>query len=109
MVVKKGSKTRGSTSGAMPQGGKLTMETENHGDQVLLEIRDSGCGMPSDVLGRIFEPFFTTKDAGTGLGLSMVYELAKQMGYGLRVESVAGKGSTFTILIPVIPLPGPPG
>jgi signal transduction histidine kinase len=58
---------------------------------------------------RIFEPFFTTKAfsarRGTGLGLSMVYELAGQMGAGLAVESVVDQGSTFTLIIPVRDLP----
>ncbi len=57
------------------------------------------------MLPRIFEPFFTTKGLsarrGTGLGLSMVYELAKKMGAGLAVETAVGVGSTFSILLPV--------
>ena len=56
-------------------------------------------------MARIFEPFFTTKALstrrGTGLGLSMVYEISKEMGFGLTVDSIQGKGSTFTILLPV--------
>jgi signal transduction histidine kinase len=72
---------------------------------VYITVQDNGCGIPPDVLPRIFEPFFTTKAfstrRGTGLGLSMVYELAKEMGYGLKVKSVVGKGSTFSILMPV--------
>jgi len=67
-------------------------------------VTDSGPGIPPDVLPRIFEPFFTTKNAGTqrgtGLGLSMVYAIAKQDGWGLDVSSTAGKGATFRILIP---------
>jgi signal transduction histidine kinase len=56
-------------------------------------------------LPRVFEPFFTTKafstKRGTGLGLTMVYEIARETGLGLRVESAPGQGSTFTILLPV--------
>jgi signal transduction histidine kinase len=74
---------------------------ENH---AYVAVQDSGCGIAGDILPRIFEPFFTTKSfstrRGTGLGLSMVYELAKQMGYGLKVTSSVGKGSTFTVLMP---------
>jgi hypothetical protein len=59
----------------------------------------------SENLPRIFEPFFTTKALstrrGTGLGLSMVYELAKKLGAGLAVRSVVGQGSTFTLIVPV--------
>ena len=61
--------------------------------------------MPSDIVARIFEPFFTTKSLsarrGTGLGLSMVYELAKEFGYGLSVESKQGEGSVFSLYIGV--------
>jgi signal transduction histidine kinase/ligand-binding sensor domain-containing protein len=72
---------------------------------VSVGVTDSGSGMAPDILSRIFEPFFTTKAfstrRGTGLGLSMVYELAKELGYGLAVESELGRGSTFRILIPM--------
>lgn len=72
---------------------------------VYIDIQDQGSGIPPEIRSRIFEPFFTTKSLsvrrGTGLGLSMVYEFAKDLGYGLHVQSEVGKGSTFTILIPV--------
>jgi signal transduction histidine kinase len=72
---------------------------------VAVSVRDSGCGIPPEILPRIFEPFFTTKALstrrGTGLGLSMVYELAKKMQAGLVVESVVDRGSTFTLILPV--------
>ncbi|MDW8241558.1 MAG: ATP-binding protein, partial [Acidobacteriota bacterium] len=70
-----------------------------------LAVQDSGCGIEPENLPRIFEPFFTTKAfsarRGTGLGLSMVYQFAKELGYGLHVQSTVGQGSTFTILIPL--------
>jgi signal transduction histidine kinase len=72
---------------------------------VAVSVQDSGCGIPAENLPRIFEPFFTTKALstrrGTGLGLSMVYELAKKIGAGLAVESVVGQGSTFMLILPV--------
>jgi signal transduction histidine kinase len=72
---------------------------------VSVSVRDFGCGIPAENLPRIFEPFFTTKALstrrGTGLGLSMVYELAKKMGAGLAVESFMGQGSTFALILPV--------
>src|SRR5262249_50778938 len=70
-----------------------------------IAVRDSGCGIARDILPRIFEPFFTTKALsarrGTGLGLSMAYELAKKLGAGISVESVVDQGSTFTLILPV--------
>jgi signal transduction histidine kinase len=70
-----------------------------------VSVCDSGCGIPPENLPRIFEPFYTTKALstrrGTGLGLSMVYELAKKMGAGLVVASVVDQGSTFTLILPV--------
>jgi len=72
---------------------------------VSIAVRDFGCGIPPANLPRIFEPFFTTKALsvrrGTGLGLSMVYELAKRMDAGLAVESVVDQGSVFTLILPV--------
>jgi len=72
---------------------------------ILIEVEDEGCGISPEILPRIFEPFFTTKAfssrRGTGLGLSMVYELARQLGYGLKVESQVGKGSIFCIIVPL--------
>ena len=71
---------------------------------VELTVRDTGPGIPPEVLPRIFEPFFTTKDVGaqrgTGLGLSMVYTAAQSEGLGIAVETSAGKGTTFFVTIP---------
>lgn len=70
-----------------------------------VSVRDTGNGIAPEIKARIFEPFFTTKalstKRGTGLGLSMVYELAKKLEAGLAVESVVGQGSTFTLILPV--------
>lgn len=70
---------------------------------VLIEMTDSGHGIPSDLLNKIFEPFFTTKDVGkgTGLGLSTVYGIIKQTGGFIFVESAPGEGATFRIYLPV--------
>ena len=72
-------------------------------------VQDFGSGIAPDIMPRIFEPFFTTKALsarrGTGLGLSMVYELAKRLGAGLAVESVINEGSSFTIILPLAPPP----
>jgi signal transduction histidine kinase len=72
---------------------------------IAVSVRDSGCGIQPENMGRLFEPFFTTKALsarrGTGLGLSMVYELAKKMDAGLAVETTVGRGSLFTLILPV--------
>jgi two-component system, cell cycle sensor histidine kinase and response regulator CckA len=72
---------------------------------VAVDVRDLGSGITPENLPRIFEPFFTTKALssrrGTGLGLSMAYELAKKLDAGLAVESTVGQGSTFTLVLPV--------
>ncbi len=73
---------------------------------VTIEVRDHGTGIAQENLSRVFEPFFTTKGfssrRGTGLGLSMVYEFAKELGAGIAVESTVGQGSVFRIYLPAI-------
>jgi signal transduction histidine kinase len=75
------------------------------GEYIFLSVQDFGTGIAPEIMPRIFEPFFTTKSMssrrGTGLGLSMVYQLAERMDCGLAVESAPGAGSTFTLIIPV--------
>jgi signal transduction histidine kinase len=79
---------------------------------VAVSVRDFGCGISPNNLPRIFEPFFTTKAfsarRGTGLGLSMVYELAKKMEAGIAVETIVDQGSTFTLILPVLDGHTPP-
>ncbi len=88
---------------AMPDGGTLSIETAAKARQVRLAVRDSGIGIPADVLPRIFDPFFTTKDVdqGTGLGLSLVHGIV--MGHGGRVEahSRPGEGTCLCVFLPV--------
>ncbi len=113
---------------SMPRGGTLTLELAEEnldlehfrqgekarpGPYLRLTIRDTGGGIPNDILPRIFEPFFTTKGEGrgTGLGLSTVYGIVQQMDSNLRVESEPGKGTEFAIHIPCVPVSAyaPPG
>jgi len=74
-------------------------------EYALVSVQDFGCGIRPENLSRIFEPFFTTKAMsarrGTGLGLSMVYELARKLEAGLSVESIVNVGSTFTLILPI--------
>jgi two-component system, cell cycle sensor histidine kinase and response regulator CckA len=102
---------------AMPDGGKLLVRTSNitasecpkyahepmpDADYVLVEVSDSGTGIPPDIIEKIFEPFFSTKEVGkgTGLGLSTVYGIVKQTGGFIFAESEVGRGTTFRIFVP---------
>ncbi len=104
---------------AMPTGGELTLRLRSltvdegetppvpgmePGPWVVLEVSDTGCGIPPEVLPRIFDPFFTTKPrgAGTGLGLAQVYGLVTQHRGFIDVESEVGKGTTFRLYFPVL-------
>jgi len=72
------------------------------GDYVYLEVNDNGCGMPPEVKARIFEPFYTTKFAGHGLGLAAVLGIVRTHRGTIRVDSEAGRGSTFQLLFPAL-------
>ncbi|MBI3645304.1 MAG: PAS domain S-box protein [Acidobacteriales bacterium] len=88
---------------AMPSGGLLVIQTANAGEGVTLAVSDTGIGMDPQTQARIFEPFFTTKEPGrgTGLGLATVYGIVQQSGGRIGVRSQPGKGSTFTVWLPL--------
>jgi two-component system cell cycle sensor histidine kinase/response regulator CckA len=104
---------------AMPKGGRLLLETsEKTVDEELarlhpdaspgrfacLSVTDTGTGIPPEVLPRIFEPFFTTKEQGkgTGLGLATVFGIVKQHHGWIKVDTAAGRGTTFHVFLPAI-------
>jgi two-component system, cell cycle sensor histidine kinase and response regulator CckA len=103
---------------AMPNGGGIALKTRNHkqdnavmrgqdempaGHYVVIDVIDHGIGIPKENMQRIFEPFFSTKEigSGTGLGLSTVYGIVRQTGGYVGVDSEVGRGTTFSIFIPV--------
>ena len=88
---------------AMPRGGKLHIQLHHKSSGVAIKVRDEGVGIAQENLRRIFDPFFTTKPAGegTGLGLSVSYGIVSRHRGSIDVQSEMGKGSTFTILLPI--------
>jgi CheY-like chemotaxis protein len=98
---------------AMPSGGTITVLAQNRvmetasedlmpGDYVVVSVRDTGVGIPKDILAKVVEPFFTTKPVGkgTGLGLSTVYGFMKQSGGSLRIDSAVGRGTAMELWLP---------
>jgi len=89
---------------AMPQGGRLTVKSAS-GDEnsIVVEIHDTGSGIPEEHLASIFNPFFTTKEPGegVGLGLSLAYSIVEGHSGTIKVKSQVGKGSTFTVMLPL--------
>jgi signal transduction histidine kinase len=95
---------------AMPEGGQLVVKTSEVSEKpprsgwVAVSFTDTGAGIPEENLGKVFEPLFTTKAKGIGLGLAIVKTLVEGHGGTIEVQSEVGKGSTFTIRLPVSPI-----
>ncbi|MDP9836586.1 CheY-like chemotaxis protein/anti-sigma regulatory factor (Ser/Thr protein kinase) [Neorhizobium huautlense] len=98
---------------AMPDGGRLTISATRvvieesdidlkSGTYIAITVRDTGVGMPPDIIDKVFDPFFTTKPIGqgTGLGLSMIYGFAQQSGGAVRIDSTPGEGTGITLYLP---------
>src|SRR6185436_14889767 len=81
--------------------GILTVSTEVREDGVCLIVKDSGGGIPQEMLNRIFEPFYTTKKKGSGLGLMIVQRIVRDHGGRIQLESNVGQGTTFRIWLPL--------
>ena len=88
---------------AIEKKGEIRIKTEAVDGYVRIKISDTGCGIPKENLNKIFDPFFTTKDVGkgTGLGMNIAYGIVKKHNGTIEVESTVGKGTTFTIKLPV--------
>ncbi|HEY5464859.1 MAG TPA: HAMP domain-containing sensor histidine kinase, partial [Hanamia sp.] len=82
----------------------VSVTTRKSGNSVLITVIDNGNGIPKNIVDKIFQPFFTTKPtgSGTGLGLSLSYDIIKAHGGEIKVESKEGEGSEFIILFPAV-------
>jgi hypothetical protein len=87
---------------AMPKGGWLSVVTRAEQDRIVVEVADTGSGIPTEYLARIYDPFFTTKaiGQGTGLGLSITYGIVREHGGSIDCDSVIGQGTQFTLGFP---------
>jgi signal transduction histidine kinase len=86
---------------AMEENGTIELRTRVENDFVKMEFRDTGAGMPVEVVSKLFEPFFSTKEMGTGLGISVSYSIIKAHGGQMIFDSAQGKGTTVILLIPI--------
>lgn len=86
---------------AMPDGGRLRVQTVQKGNELLLKISDTGVGISDEHMDKIFEPYFTTKDFGSGLGLTLVYKIVKEHMGDIEINSKVGEGTSITLSFPV--------
>ena len=91
----------GNARDAMEGGGRIAVKLRRQIGQALIEVEDSGQGISTDDLPRIFDPFFTTKSGGTGLGLAIVHRIVEAHGGRIAVRSEPGRGSTFSVTLPL--------
>jgi two-component system, NtrC family, sensor histidine kinase AtoS len=86
---------------AMTEGGTLSVSGSARQNEFIVAIKDTGSGIPQDRIKKIFLPFFTTKDKGVGMGLALAHKIISTHGGRIEVESTEGKGSTFTVTLPI--------
>jgi signal transduction histidine kinase len=88
---------------AMPKGGWLTIVTREDRNGAIVEVADTGSGIPPEQLSRIYDPFFTTKEIGkgTGLGLSITYGIVQEHGGTINCDSAIGQGTRFSLTLPL--------
>ena len=86
----------------------VTVRTKKEGHKIVISVKDNGNGIPDAIKDKIFQPFFTTKPtgSGTGLGLSLSYDIVKAHGGELKVETKEGEGTEFIVLLPEIKISG---
>jgi signal transduction histidine kinase len=87
---------------AMPEGGTLTVETTFNDYEIRIAFTDTGKGISADNLNHLFQPFFTTRGSGTGLGLMIVRRIVREHGGEIDIESRVGKGTRFTLFLPLV-------
>ncbi|MCZ6540837.1 MAG: ATP-binding protein, partial [Nitrospinae bacterium] len=87
---------------AMEGKGKLTLSSQQDNGFIVVQIRDTGPGIPPEYISKVFDPFFTTKEQGkgTGLGLNIVHNIVEKYGGNIKIESEKGQGTTFVISFP---------
>ena len=88
---------------SMESGGEVLIRAKRQGDVAMVEVVDTGCGIPAANLDRMFRPYFTTKKGGTGMGLPMVRRIVEEHGGQVNFDSIEGKGSRFVMLLPTDP------
>jgi len=88
---------------ASSDGGEISIQARVRGSDLAIQVKDRGSGVITENLDKIFDPFFTTKENGTGLGLSVAYQIVEQLGGNLQAEKNADRGMTFSVLLPIHP------